>query len=100
MTTAYKNTSPYSTTKYYGRFLDVMSNRSVPSLPNDKLYSIDRFYHLRPDLLAYDLYQKSALWWVFAVRNPDALKDPLFNFTTGNQIYIPDRAALFSALGL
>jgi hypothetical protein len=96
----YSNTSPYATSKLYGNFLDVMTPRPIPKLANDKLYIIDRFYHLRPDLLAYDLYQRPSLWWVFASRNPNSLKDPLFDFVTNNQIYIPDRVALFSALNI
>lgn len=96
---AYSITSPYYTTPLNGKFLDLLVNRKITKKDNDKLYSIDRFYHQRPDLLASDLYQDSKLWWVFAARNPDILKDPLFDFSTGTQIYLPTRATLALDLG-
>ena len=45
-------------------------------------------------------YGDANLWWVFAMRNPNVLKDPLFDFTTGNTIYVPTKASLQSDLGL
>lgn len=100
MSVKYSITSPYFSTQLYGKFLDIATFRNVPKLANDKLYQIDRFYHLRPDILAYDLYQKPSLWWVFAARNPNSLKDPLFDFITGNLIYLPDKTALYTSLGI
>jgi hypothetical protein len=96
----YSNTSPYYNTPMYGKFLDLSSFRKITKLSTDKLYSIDRFYHLRPDILAYDLYQTPSLWWVFAARNPNSIKDPLFDFVAGNLIYLPDKTTLISDLGL
>jgi hypothetical protein len=40
------------------------------------------------------MYQDSGLWWVFAVRNPDVLKDPLLSFTTGAIIYVPTKTVI------
>lgn len=57
-------------------------------------------YHLRPDLLAYDLYEDGNLWWVFAQRNPNKLMDPLFDFVAGTSIYIPQLPVLKTALGI
>jgi len=96
----YSASSPYYTTGKYGQFLDLMANRKITKLASDKQYRIDRIYHLRPDLLAYDLYQDSKLWWVFAARNPNALKDPLFDFVVGTTIYIPTKATLVADLGI
>ena len=56
--------------------------------------------NLRPDMLAYDLYSNSKLWWVFASRNPNTLADPFFDFTAGTSIYLPDAATLKQVLGL
>jgi len=100
MTAVYSKSSPYSSTGLYGQFLDIMTNRPISKLPSDKLYTIDRVYNLRPDLLAYDLYKNAALWWVFAQRNPNVLKDPLFDFAVGTSIYLPTMATLISDLGL
>jgi hypothetical protein len=51
-------------------------------------------------MLAYDLYANPKLWWVFASRNPNALKDPFFDFTTGTSIYLPEAATLKQVLGI
>ena len=96
----YSNYSPYASTGTYGSFLDLMKNRPITKLSTDKRYQIDRVYHLRPNLLASDLYQNSALWWVFAARNPNVLKDPLFGFTVGTIIYLPTKDTLTLDLGL
>jgi hypothetical protein len=37
---------------------------------------------------------------VFAQRNPNRLKDPLFDFVTGVGIYLPKITTLAEALGL
>lgn len=98
--TAYSSASPYAQTRTFGNFLDVMINRPISKLDDDVLYAIDKVYEYRPDMLASDLYGNSALWWVFAQRNPNVLKDPLFDFRSGVQIYIPKKATLQSDLGV
>ena len=100
MTAVYSASSPYYSTGLYGQFLDLMVNRSITKLPGDQLFTITQVYNLRPDLLAYDLYKNAALWWVFAQRNPNVLKDPLFDFVAGSSIYLPAMATLISDLGL
>lgn len=92
--------SPYYNTGKFGQFLDTMTNRPISKIAGDKEYTIDRIYHLRPDMLAYDLYGDANLWWVFAARNPNALKDPLFGFVTGVTIYLPSKSTLVSDLGI
>jgi hypothetical protein len=96
----YKNTSPYFQTSTYGSFLDVMINRTIAKKADDVLYEIDKVYENRPDLLAGDLYGDGALWWVFASRNPNVLKDPVFDFRSGVQIYIPKKTTLHQDLGV
>ena len=98
--TSYSSSSPYAQTRTFGNFLDVMINRPISKLDDDVLYAIDKVYEYRPDMLASDLYGNSALWWVFAQRNPNVLKDPLFDFRAGAQIYIPKKATLQSDLGV
>ena len=98
---SYPQTSPYYLSSVVdGQFLDVMINRSVPKDETDSYWIITQTYHMRPDLLAYDLYNDSRLWWVFAQRNPNKIKDPMFDFTTGTGIYIPQLAILKEALGI
>ena len=62
--------------------------RSVPEDSDDVIYEIQSQYHQRPDLLAYDMYGSSKLWWVYAQRNMDTLKDPVYDFQTGLSIYV------------
>lgn len=97
----YPATSPYSETRVInGKYLGVMVNRPLPVDPTDQYWNITTVYNLRPDLLAYDLYNDPKLWWVFAQRNPNTLKDPLFDFTTGKGIYIPKLSVLTNVLGI
>lgn len=100
MTATYKSSSPYAKTPTWGPFLDVWKSITIPADTTDALYQIDPPYNRRPDLLAYDMYQDSNLWWVFAVRNPDVIQDPIFSFVAPNIIYVPSKTVLFKALGL
>ena len=100
MAAQYSSTSPYYNTKVFGNFLDVMTNRPISKFPDDVLYEIDSVYEYRPDLLSADLYGTSALWWVFAQRNPNVLVDPLRDFTAGTRIYIPKLDTLKQDLGV
>jgi hypothetical protein len=74
--------------------------RNIPRNPADVTYELDAVYKHRPDLLAYDLYGDSSLWWVFAMRNPNVIQDPVFDFMPGTVIYIPKKETIISALGL
>ena len=100
MKTKYSKSSPYFSTGSFGNFLDVMTYRTFPARADDVMYTIDAVYKNRPDLLAYDLYGDSNLWWVFAVRNPNTLKNPLGDFMPGVKIALPKKSTLTSALGL
>lgn len=98
---AYPHTSPYySSSVHNNEFLDVMVNRPIPSTPSDTEWEITQTYHLRPDLLAFDLYGDGRLWWVFSQRNPNRLKDPMFDFVVGTSIFLPQLPTLKDALGI
>ena len=98
---SYPQTSPYYLSSIYdSEFLDVMINRTIPMNGDDTYWEITQTYNMRPDLLAYDLYEDSNLWWVFAQRNPNRLKDPVFDFVVGTGIYIPQLTVLKEVLGL
>ena len=97
----YPATSPYNATGIVNnKFLDIMVNRTIPMQPSDIYWEITEVYQYRPDMLAYDLYSDSRLWWVFAQRNPNRLKDPYFDFVAGVGIYIPKLELLKQTLGL
>ena len=97
----YGKTSPYGNTKLTtSGELGFFSIRPVPAEDDDILYTIEPQYSHRPDLLAYDLYNTSKLWWVFAQRNLDVIKDPIYDFTAGTQIYLPKLSNLTKTIGV
>lgn len=96
----YSKSSPYFSTGQFGQFLDVLEYRPIPKTASDIEYVIDAVYKHRPDMLAYDLYGDSTLWWVFVSRNPNTLKDPVFDFYPGQRIFIPKKETLVATLGL
>ena len=80
-------------------YLDILSPRPVPINREDILFEITSEYNYRPDLLAHITYGRRELWWVFAQRNLDILKDPVFDFVAGTKIYLPEPSALRNTLG-
>jgi hypothetical protein len=96
---AYPSVSPYSQSEISNGYLNVMVDRPIPSLEDDAVVKINLTYHLRPDLLAHDLYGDSRLWWVFAQRNPNTLINPLLDFREGIEIWVPKLDTLKIALG-
>jgi len=97
----YSASSPYYNTSIVNsKFLDVMINRGIPMQPSDVYWKITPVYQYRPDMLAYDLYTDSRLWWVFAQRNPNTLADPYGDFITDTGIYLPKLDLLKQVLGI
>jgi hypothetical protein len=96
----YRKSSPYFLSKQNNLYLETLVIRPVPAEADDFLYKIENQYNHRPDLLSYDLYGTPKLWWVFVQRNMDVLKDPIFDFVPGAQIYIPKKANLEKYLGI
>ena len=97
----YSQTSPYLTTEVVRKsYLGFLNPRPIPKQADDVQYTINSVHALRPDILAYDLYGDSGLWWVFAARNPNAIEDPIFDFQIGKTIYLPKLSTLKEALGI
>lgn len=93
----YNPSSPYAGTPQvsnYVDYLDFWSPAVVPPNSQDRLIKLESKYNHRPDLLAYDLYGNSQLWWVFAARNPDVIRDPIYDFRTNTTIYAPASISL------
>lgn len=99
MAVQYSKKSSYALTGIKDHYLDLMVNRPIPKLISDVEFTITQTYHMRPDLLAFDLYGDSELWWVFAQRNPDILKNPLVDFSVGTVLQVPDIDTLRDVLG-
>ena len=96
----YKETSPWKDTSIIEGYLSYFKIRPIPADMDDFLYTIEPQYNRRPDLLAFDLYKTSKLWWVFMQRNLDVIQDPIYDFVPGVQIYIPKNSSLRTVLGI
>lgn len=99
MAVQYSKKSSHGLTGTQDHYLDLMVNRPIPKLDSDVQFTIKQTYNMRPDLLAFDLYGDSELWWVFAQRNPDILKNPLIDFSVGTVIFVPTISTLRDVLG-
>jgi hypothetical protein len=78
----------------YVSYLDFWNGQYILPQGSDSIYQIPGVYNHRPDLLSYELYGTSQLWWVFALRNPNQLLDPVWDFVSGLTIYIPSKETL------
>jgi hypothetical protein len=84
-----KETSQYLSTPTKGWYLDLLVQRKVPKSDFDKIVKIPPAYDQRPDLMSQAEYGTPRLWWVFSVRNPDIITDPIHDFVAGLEIYVP-----------
>ena len=100
MSVEYSRYSPYYSTDQSNGYLDLWSPKNIPFQTDDMFVEVQSKYHQRPDLLSYDLYDTVNLWWVFAVRNPEIIKDPIFDLVSGLTIYLPKITTIKSALGV
>jgi len=96
----YASYSLYNQTPQTSEYLDIWVPRVIPADPDDYEYQIQPQYTYRPDLLAYDLYGTSRLWWVFMQRNVDVIFDPVYDFRAGVIIKLPKKGNLLKILGL
>lgn len=100
MSSKYPKTSPWGDTQLRSGYLDYFEIRPVAAEDDDILYEIESQFNYRPDLLSQYLYDTPKLWWVFAQRNMDVIRDPIFDFRSGVEIYIPKKTGLFRLLGM
>jgi hypothetical protein len=89
MPVVYKPNSPYRQTPFKDFYLDLWNKPDIPVTEEDQRITIGADVERRPDLLASRLYGTPSLWWVFAIRNPDILIDPVEDFIAGTEIFIP-----------
>jgi len=93
MATIYKSNSNYHNTKQTYKYLDLYDPKLTIDTLSSVTYEIEvkNKYDRRPDLLAFDLYDDAALWWVIVHYNRDKLKDPINDFRAGITIVVPER---------
>lgn len=83
-----------------GWYLGINKLPKLSSSQYDEDYLITADYHQRPDKLAYAIYENTRLWWVFALRNPDILKDPIRDFAAGTSIKLPSAESIKKLTGV
>jgi hypothetical protein len=52
----------------------------------------------RIDLFSYQQFGTSRLWWVIALANADMIKDPIWDFKSGMEVFIPRDSTLLEKL--
>lgn len=85
----YNNNSPWckvQQTWYLGYNLPAY----MTSADSDSDYVIPTQYNEQPWMLAKELYGSEELYYIFALLNPDVLVDPVYDFSTGTVIKVPD----------
>lgn len=93
----YQRTSPYFSTPQLTQYVDYLgfwNGAYILPKSNDTLMQLDAQYQHRPDLLAYAQYGTPQLWWVFMLRNPDLIKDPIWDFVANITLYVPQKDSL------
>lgn len=88
----YKHTSHLSKTSVINGYTQLYDPALTLDYTKTTLFTITQKYNQRPDILAYELYDEAAYWWVFAVYNKNTIVNPINDFKTGLQIMIPDRS--------
>ena len=97
-TTLYNNNSLYYTTNQNTWRLSLWNARDIPVMSSDQVLVLDQVYQYKPDLLAYDLYGSSRLFWVFMMRNKDLIFDPIYDMVAGMTLLVPTKDSLTSLL--
>lgn len=101
MVVEYTKTSPYVNTPQrdlFIEYLDIYTNRPVVTDDSDEFIVIGPRFHQRPDLLSTELYSTPQLWWVFVVRNPNLMIDPIFDLKSGLEIFVPTRKRMLTSI--
>ena len=93
----YSTGSPWANTpekNVYLEYLDFWKGPFLSPSSSDKTYIVQPKYNKRPDLLSFDLYGTTSYWWIFSLRNPDIIKDPMYDLKPGITIYLPSKDSL------
>jgi hypothetical protein len=52
----------------------------------------------RIDLFSYQQFGTSRLWWIIALANADVIRDPIWDFKSGMEVFIPRDSSLLEKL--
>ena len=98
-TIVYPAQSAYAATPQSSTQIGIFVPRYINASSDDTSYTIETKYNNRPYLLAYDLYGNPGYFWVFAMRNPDIIRDITWDFTAGTTITIPSATNVKATYG-
>ena len=99
---SYNKTSPYANTVLRNslvEYLDFIDFIEIPSHDSDEILTVSTKFHQRPDLLSNNLYDTPDLWWIFVVRNPDQMIDPIYDLVADLDLFVPTKQRIFGLLG-
>jgi len=85
----YSSRSPYSQTRQFSQYLDILTPVDILSSDGDDRFIITGQFVHRPDLVSTRFYGTPDYWWVFISRNVDIIKDPIYDLVEGLEIRIP-----------
>jgi len=88
---AYKRNSHLRETRIVNGYTALYNPSVTPDYSRTFEFTITQKYVKRPDLLAYDLYGDAHFWWLFPIYNPNALLDPINDFTLETSLLVPTR---------
>lgn len=103
MVVTYTKGSPYFDTIQKNdlvSYLAFMEFRDIPEDSTDIAMTVSAKFDQRPDLLSNELYGTPELWWIFIVRNPDQMVDPIYDLVAGLDLFVPTKQRALSILGL
>jgi hypothetical protein len=89
----YDNKSYLHSTGKNGFYLDIAKLPSMTGV-NSKTVVVPPECDNRIDLFSYQQYGSSRYWWMIALANADAIKDPIWDFRSGMTVLVPDKAKL------
>lgn len=98
-TVKYRPASPYFLTPQTSWFLSHYEPRLILPDDEDLPFTVPAEFALRPDRMSQHFYGTADLWWVFAVRNMNVLKDPVYDLKAGIDIFIPTKRRVENLIG-
>lgn len=95
----YSGTSPYALTPQSSWYLGNYVHRKIAPASDDTPLVLSADFTHRPDTLSNKLYGTPAYYWVFMARNLNVIRDPIWDFVPGIEIYVPSRDRLRGLTG-
>ncbi len=95
----YRAGSPWAATSQENWYLDNMRYRDIRRDATDELITLESRYQFRPYNLSFDKYGSRDYWWVFMQLNMNVIRDPIYDFVTGIQIFVPTKDRLLASMG-